>query len=138
MSLSFRQRNTLPQKFILACNLNFFFNFSPCVLCNLTVPGTSKAPCFSRLYANFHLQVGLFIGWNHSQIPLRNYLIENQGGEKKKEQQVWWFYTALLSWLLGKDFVPHFFFLRWVGSHPKNVNYYCNYRKINSVGDIFG
>lgn len=60
-------------------------------------------------YANFHLQFGLFIGGNHSQILLRNYLIENQGGERKKEQQDWWFKLCFAFCTLRKGFFNVFF-----------------------------
>lgn len=72
----------------------------------ITVAVSTKALCF---YANFHLQFGLFIGGNHSQILLRNYLIENQGGERKKEQQDWWFKLCFAFCTLRKGFFNVFF-----------------------------
>lgn len=104
-------------------NYDYYYPLEQWVVCVLTVPVTAKASCvsfFFFFYANSQQQVGLFIGWNHSQIPLRNYLIENQGGEKKREQQVWcFFYTALLFWLFRKGFGDKLFFLL-CASHPKN------------------
>lgn len=90
--------------FVCVC-LGFFFPSEHCVFCT-TVPGTAKG--LSVFLRKFPPAGWPFIGWNHSQILLRNYLIENQGGEKRNERQVWWsFDAALLSWLLGKDFSTH-------------------------------